>query len=224
VHVTDLEVLSTIVSNPKSDSLASNGDRIATSILLECLVPNIKDLTVSLRLPLRDYEVLQTDAGVVPRSTIWSQFPGAIKRMSKLRRLHIWLDHDEPTTWSQVNERAIFSSLQSLADIPNLTTSITLPKLHPQHENAEKHFMVGTSPLGMAIHRRYRQRYHSTDGMHVLYEPDFPILHEIADYWGISMAETEELERGEYSMGHDPLELVCGMVSGVELQCRINVV
>jgi hypothetical protein len=73
VHVTDLEVLSTIVSNPKSDSLASNGDRIATSILLECLVPNIKDLTVSLRLPLRDYEVLQTDAGVVPRSAIWSQ-------------------------------------------------------------------------------------------------------------------------------------------------------
>lgn len=70
MHLTDLEVLSTIVSTPKPDSLMSNGDRIATSILLECLVPNIKDLTVSLRLPLRDYEVLQTDAGVDPRFTI----------------------------------------------------------------------------------------------------------------------------------------------------------
>jgi hypothetical protein len=191
----------------------------ATSMLLSCLLPNLKDLTISLRLPLSDYEALENDSAEAKFAHTWTKLPTAIRQLSRLRDLHLRLDHDEPRTWSMVNERAVLTPLKSLADIPHLRISVSLPILHPKHETPERHFTRGSAPCSLPIYRCHRQRHHSVDGIHIRHEPDFPILGELAEDWEMSMADVEMMERGEWEMGRDPLYLICG---DIEPQCLLS--
>jgi hypothetical protein len=140
----------------------------------------------------------------------WLELPHAIPLMNKLRKLHIWLDHDEPCTWTTVNERAVLSPLASLSTLPHLEVSINLPKLHPKWETLDKHFMEDSGQLPLPIHRRYRQRSHGVEdrngNLKAVDKADFPILFEMAgyEYW---TAEELRKHNGEPSVPYDPDEI-----------------
>jgi len=211
-QINDLDALRILV--PQSGVLKSG--RSSTSTLLNCVLPSLKELDISLRLPLSAYDALE-NAGNSTGSksssmdhsiSAWTGLRPAIERLSKLRRLRIWLDHGERCPWSMVNERAVLSPLAPLSNNPNLDISIDLPKLHPKWENPDQHFTEDSPPLTLTIHRRYRQRYHgieSSDGsIRVEYDPDFPILHELALMEDMTVEEVEEIERTSWKRGEDP--------------------
>jgi hypothetical protein len=119
----------------------------------------------------------------------------------------MWLDHDEPCSWSMVNERAVLSALASLST--NLDISIDLPKFHPKWERPDWHFTKDILQLPVFIHRRYRQRHHiveDTDGsLSILHEPDFPISYELTG-WDMTMEEIENYERASWEAGKNPFQ------------------
>lgn len=211
IHFNDLSSLETMISSSSLDVLATGRSHTTTSIFLGCILPNLKDLNISLRIPLRAYKALENAFDDMKFTFIWTELPLAIRNMSKLRGLRIWFDHSEPSTWSMVNERAVLSRLGSLRSDPNLNISINLPKLHPKWETPERHFTRDSAPLGVAIHRRYRQRYHgieaSNGGLEVQHVPDFPILYMFTELWEMTIEEVEEMERNEWKWG-DPLEVL----------------
>src|SRR4051812_22997189 len=96
IQINDLDTLRILV--PESGVLESG--RSFTFILLDCVLPNLKELTISLRLPLATYEALDnaSDSAGSESSLIsaWTGLRLAIEHLSKLRRLRIWLDHEEP--------------------------------------------------------------------------------------------------------------------------------
>ena len=151
----------------------------------------------------------------------WARvWPALAPRLTRLRHLNLWLDHEESKPWYLVNERAVLSPF--LAQVPNTKAqvSICLPNLHPKHENPERHFSMA-SPLPQAVNitRRIRQRhlYNECTGS-VTYVEDFPVLFilvELTDSDGyreegqcISRDMAEQMEREMYERGEDPKELV----------------
>jgi hypothetical protein len=184
---------------------------------LGCVLPNLKELGINLKLPLAAYKELES-AGESTSSTpsftsAWTALPLAVEHISRLRKLRIWLDHRQPCSWSMVNERAVLSPLAPLAspsNNPHLDVSINLPKLHPKWETPDRHFTKDSPPLPIAIHRRYRQRYHGVEqkdgSLRVQYESDFPVLHEFAEFVGMPMEDVEENERIKWEIGEDPLQ------------------
>lgn len=202
-------------------------DHLTTSKLLQCILPNLKTLSISLRLPLATYQALENATSIEGSKILlvvaWTKLLRAIERMTSLRRLHIWLDHDEGSTWSKVNERAIISPLVCLSDIPNLDVSINLPRLHPKWETSERHFTEDSPASPLTIHRRNRQRYHVkrewNGSLGWEHSPDFPILYDHEEWFGVSVGEMEELERQCWKKGGDVYE---EFIQPFEPKCRIR--
>lgn len=123
-----------------------------------------------------------------------------------LRRLQYWADHNEPSSWSVVNERAFFSSLESLAELL-LEVEIHLPKLHPAFETRERHFL--DNKIGsFLIDRRIREHLHCVGDSSLVYELDFPIMygsgHEFFKAnFSATNNELEEKERRDWKNGVD---------------------
>ena len=212
--MTDLNTLGVLVLNSDPDVLASG--QSCTSTLLAYILPNLRELRISLRLSLATYEELE-NAGKPTFSKssvifVWTELPLALEHLSRLKRLRIWLDHDEPCSWSVVNERAILSPLASLSNNPTLDVSFDLPKLHPKWETPGRHFTEDCSPLPINFHRRYRQRFHALkdrDGnLYEKYASDFPVLHEVAELDDTPMERLEEWEREMWERGDGPMEIL----------------
>ncbi|KAF2650552.1 hypothetical protein K491DRAFT_128108 [Lophiostoma macrostomum CBS 122681] len=213
-HVNDLDTLRNLVSLPSE----LESGRSSTSILFGFILPNLKELNISLRLDLDTYKAFDNtgDSGGSESSlsSAWTGLLLANKHSSQLRRLWIWLDHTDPCSWSVVNERAVLSPFAALANDLNLEVSIDLPKLHPKWESPHRHFTEESPRLPLAIHRRHRQRYHGierSDGsICVEYKADFPELHQLVD-WDeavpMTMEEVEEAERRSWRDGVDPTEI-----------------
>lgn len=204
IQIHDLDTLRILVADLECNRTES-GQSYVSSLLGRVLL-NVKDLSISLRLPLAAYEALgaTTQSSVGP--SLLSPWAG-IEHFRRLRKLRIWLDHDEPCSWSMVNERAILSPLASLNT--NLNISIDLPKLHPKWERPDWHFTKDSPQLPVFIHRRYRQRYHvvecSDGSLSILLKPDFPIFFELTG-WDMTMEEIEKYERTAWEAGQDPLQ------------------
>ncbi|KAH8722874.1 hypothetical protein GQ44DRAFT_774655 [Phaeosphaeriaceae sp. PMI808] len=220
IHINDIHTLSMIVLNSDPKWIREPGRLLAPNLVDVAGVSEIKELHVTLRLPIAAYNELTTNnegysssSFLVPSFlSTWSQLPLAIERLRSLQRLRIWLDHDEPCSWSIVNERAILNPLVSL-NRNGFDVSINLPKLHPRWETPNRHFTDDSAPFLLPIHRRYRQRYHSillSDGsLYQQHSPDFPETYEaIEDFevWGFATKlEAEELEKRNWKLGHDPV-------------------
>lgn len=192
----------------------------------------VKSLNITLRLPLAVYKALEereiTDpmTATSPTTTVasmcssWFRIWASIFKLQQLQNIHIWLDHDDPSSWSVVKEKLIlgyvFTKLEqetqaraSKISCPQLNVMFNLPKLHPGIAKAETHFVKAMSPPSFNIERRYRLRYYyitSDDGtLSVKHSPDFPILTEIAEYYaneelGEQMMTYEESEEEEKNM------------------------
>ncbi|KAK3317195.1 hypothetical protein B0T19DRAFT_404902 [Cercophora scortea] len=164
-------------------------------------------------------------------------WPALAFRLRKLRHLHVWLDHEDSRSWSLVNECAVLSSLARSFPLDNIAglegVSLTLPNLHPLHENPEIHFIASSLkiPPSIAINRRMRPVYWfevSAPGerAEVMHVADFPFM---VQYSGIkdhgwedtSQEEIQEIERewwltGELGNPYRRLELI-----GPPALCRV---
>ncbi|KAH7086984.1 hypothetical protein FB567DRAFT_56509 [Paraphoma chrysanthemicola] len=210
IHVNDIDTLGFVIAAALSGEIGP--DRSVTSTVRTLIVQNLTSLDIGMRLSLSTYSAHATSETLSRTASLHSTFnsmPFAIERMTRLRRLRIWLDHDEPCSWSMVNERALLSPLAPLANLPSLQSSVSLPKLHPKWEAAGRHYTNASAPQPFAVHRRVRQRYHgikSNDGtLGVEYKPDFPVLYEFAET-DMTMEEVERLERRIWEAGDDPID------------------
>jgi hypothetical protein len=183
-------------------------DPFCTSAFLPCVLPHPKNLNISLKLPLAAFEAIESASVSSQESPItpWLALPQAVAHMGRLRKLHVWLDHDDTCTWTTVNERAALSPLVSLCNSPHLQVSANLPKLHPKWETSDRHFTEYSNPPPLPIRRRYRQRHHGVEdengGLKVVSRPDFPILYELA-YWTYDEEEMQRQLAGEPSVPMD---------------------
>ncbi|KAF2865233.1 hypothetical protein BDV95DRAFT_612827 [Massariosphaeria phaeospora] len=225
IQINDLETLSLLA--PEGRGMLGSEPSSPTSVLSTYLLPNLKYLHITLRLPFSIYEALEhvpdfssTSNSEPSLLSAWTDIRLTInEHLPKLRELRIWLDHDGLESWSLLNERAVLSPLASLSNNPRLQVSINLPKLHPRWESAERHFINDSSALPLIIHRRYRQRHHGIvnprDGSLSIEEKgDFPAMYPLGnEEWMGTMEKVEEMERDEWAEGRDPTRIIDSFMS-----------
>ncbi|KAF2867367.1 hypothetical protein BDV95DRAFT_598055 [Massariosphaeria phaeospora] len=173
INVTDLATLGSLLQ--KADPSHSNS-MFSVGSGLSSIVPCITKLDITLRLPLsafRTIEDLSTkgtpespvshESAAISASDLaaWSQLYSSITHLSGLRRLHIWLDHSDKTSWSALNERAMLLPLTPLATLPDLRVSVNLPLLNPRYTGSDRHFCEDSPPPPFPIQRSKRLINHS---------------------------------------------------------------
>ncbi|RYP67238.1 hypothetical protein DL769_005815 [Monosporascus sp. CRB-8-3] len=220
-HVTDLETFKYLVQRNQDSGLS----HLFSEGLLPNFCPFLKQLNITLRLHLSFFktpenavaltssagagDILKTPDNIPSHLKTWAQIWAALARQLKqLQNLHIWLDTDDKSSWSLVNERAILSHLAALISIgtaPGLKhVSVNLPLLHPRHEKPERHFTNDNPPppACLTIQRNLRQTFHGkeiTPGeFHVISDSEFSILVEmleLPEFEGMSLAEVVKAEQ-----------------------------
>ncbi|KAI0522229.1 hypothetical protein F5B22DRAFT_466099 [Xylaria bambusicola] len=223
INVTDLETLSILLGRDQSKDVFNY-----SWILWEHICfTNIRKLNLTFRLPVASYRELE-DEDTVPRQmstestvrALWASSWPDLLISRELRSLHIWLDHDNSSSWSTVKERMVLRTLSAALtahkQAPSQTETpqapdvvVSLPKLHPGMAAPGSHFTQDSLSLPFTIQRRYRQRWHcketSNGDLDIQYRPDFPIMEELRHLepdreWtlqGIEELEITLLESGE---------------------------
>ncbi|KAF2692021.1 hypothetical protein K458DRAFT_411703 [Lentithecium fluviatile CBS 122367] len=229
LHITDLDTFAVLAPSPSSDDLEAGN--FFMSSLLTCMLPSLKELRISLKLPLEVYALFES--GTQPSSssssainnpvTAWANLPSILNTLPNLRRLHIRLDHTEPDTWTRVNEHVALSPVASLAarSHAKLDIAVDLPKLHPKYEEPARHFIEDSPAPPFPIQRRIRQRIHADiHANKIFHKDDFPFTHEMNDFlieWNgmtvpndMSYSEfaqyQEDQERNAWKEGRDPYQ------------------
>lgn len=245
-NVTDLDTLQVLLQ--KTDEL-DNGLNYPWS-LWESIFPGIQKLNVTLRLPLAFYRALEEDEVLVSEAghdlsagsatyATWAGLWSAICQLQRLRSLHIWLDHDDKSSWSVVKERlALHRVIAILAahmqarsgeeNLMHMDITFNLPKLHPRIARPDTHFVQESAPPPFIIERRIRQRNFCEEGpggnLSVIYNPDFPIMCDLPDFLDLdingepnmngeprmTLLEVEEFERKLWEEGTDVEQLLLG--------------
>lgn len=211
-HVTDLSTLNALFQAAAASSL-SFGFRGS-------ILPRITKLSVTLSLPLAFFRALETtlfDDNGSPLSSfekdisLWFAMPSGLASFAQLRRFHIWLDHPDKEFWSAVNEHEILSHFEALqTGTPSLNMVATLPKLHPQKQDPQRHYL-GDNIAPFEIRRVLRQRYrvvnYGTAGASmVIYVQDFPHGLGHPDFDDMSLAELEQHEAKLWRLGVDVVQ------------------
>lgn len=205
INITDLDTLDVLL--PKPDELGSSLNHPWN--FWDYIRPGIHKLNVAFRLPLAFYSALEEDEDLVSaashhtsavstRCTTWMRLWPVVCQLQQLRSLHIWLDHDDRSSWSVVKERlALRGVIATLAahmqarskgkTMPHMAITFNLPKLHPGIARPDTHFVQESPSPPFTIERRIRQRYHCEESpggdLSVTYEADFPILHQYPEVW-----------------------------------------
>ena len=92
-----------------------------------------------------------------------------------------------------------------IAQISKTTADIAIvpPKLHPLHEDEDRHLLEDTHIGRLRLYRMFRQRWHSseddTGAGEVIYKPDFPFSIDVFD--DRSHDEAEAWERQAWKDG-----------------------
>ncbi|KAH7333209.1 hypothetical protein BKA65DRAFT_538906 [Rhexocercosporidium sp. MPI-PUGE-AT-0058] len=232
INITDLDTLD--ASLPKSGGLGSALGQPWS--LFDLISPRIHNLNVTLRLPIAFYKAVETGdiketavdrpniAKSIAYNNDWIQFWSNICSLQGLHNLHVWLDHDHESSWSEVKERPVLDpvfailaremqSRSSRCTGQHAQVLFNLPKLHPGIATPDTHFIEGTAPPLFTLQRRYRQRYHSqespTGTSRVVGKADFPVMWELTldenpDGPYMTLEEVEIYERGLWERGLDP--------------------
>ncbi|KAB5533485.1 hypothetical protein GE09DRAFT_1193330, partial [Coniochaeta sp. 2T2.1] len=246
LYVTDLEILQHL-----SDLYSGSQNWISPYSVLFTEIQLLRSLDITLRLPfllLRALGIKGVMQGTsVSRAAemhtreserewvsawmrVWSSLA---PRLPELRRLNIWLDHDDSKSWTVLNERAILSPIitsispttsDSLQDV-----TLSLPKTHPRYEHPERHYLPSGPPPPpyVTIERLLRRMLHYEETrpgtFEVVYKPDFPAPLDLIDFSTecrpdldpIRIAEEiERTERVAWGMGEDPQWEIMGLQNG----------
>jgi len=185
---------------------------------MEVPVSNVIRLSITLKLPLaffwsverlscNDPASSETDSAA-QQASIWQRLGSTLGRFKALKKLDLWLDHNETQYWAVVNERSTLDPL--LAQLNrrcDLEVTITLPMLHPRFENDERHYIEEKITPNVRVHRVLRQKRHAvtnaTGDIRIVKENDFPFMYEAYEQYDMSLAEIVSREREEWREGRD---------------------
>jgi hypothetical protein len=137
--------------------------------------------------------------------------------LPQIYKLSLWLDHTSADGWGVANERSFLAPLQALkAAKPELNIACALPKLHPQLEDRERHYLPEDEEhewpalrLGIFRYLRIRYRVVEKDGrLRSTRVCDFPEWLDMRQDLGPSLrdAPVAELEEFERSLWRDGLQ------------------
>lgn len=140
--------------------------------------------------------------------------------MPNITKVTLWLDHDKPFRWAHVNERALLSPFTNLLCNKRIEFHISLPDVHPDYEDAGRHFTaVTTTPFVLV--RRPRQWHDQgqpcNDTFTMSRERNLSdmaeLLHYLAEYsqHDLSRFELEKDECGYWKDGLDVEDIAEGL-------------
>jgi hypothetical protein len=199
------------------------------------ICPYISRLSITLSLPLPFFQAIaaspSSDQDRAPSNleddlSTWSHIASRLLiQLPRLRKLHIWLDHNGKEYWSVVNERAILAPIEALkTSNPGLKLVCVLPKVHPRIEDRQRHYLGDEDNTGnseesssrLEIHRILRQRYRvverSTGYKYVIYAQDFPHILDNPLCDCMSLAEKEEFEGTMWRAGENVDQFFSGFI------------
>ncbi|KAF1839455.1 hypothetical protein BDW02DRAFT_626329 [Decorospora gaudefroyi] len=223
IHITDLGTIESLddqLAVPEQHPLGS----------LSRMLCNITWLNISLRLPLKFFQALESltkddttttsipnpdTEPASPNLTPWLQIGHTLSHFKRLAKLHLWFDYDEPGYWTAFNERALleplFTRLRSEPNSPEV--SVFLPYLHPKFEKEDRHYvdvkLVGAVRLCRMVREREFAQIDAQGHVRIVHKDDFPFMLELHDYTiaagfeSISMEEMLENERAQWHAGVD---------------------
>ncbi|KAK4113247.1 hypothetical protein N656DRAFT_778773 [Canariomyces notabilis] len=221
-HVTDLRTLKAMLDHraPAPAPYSFEGS----------ICPCISKLSITLSLPLAFFQAIEAvvyraspDWEIASTSDIEDNSVGTwlhlhsrlLIQLPKLRKLRVWLDHNNDSYWSVVDERAILAPMEALrTSNPSLELVCVLPKLHPRIEDRQRHYLSvdvdeeEESPSRLVVHRFMRQRYRvvedrDTGDKTVTIVPDFPVLYKHPLFDGRPLLDVEDYERALWRSGLD---------------------
>jgi hypothetical protein len=177
---------------------------------LSLLLKQVTEMRLILKLPLQLYKSLETselNLDISRDITAWLLLDSILGALPKLAKVEIWMEHDDPCSWTVVNERIALAPIAKLSASSNLKIALSLPKLHPGLEQDDRHFTSETPKPPYLLYRRTRQRYHAKlhwkGSFEVFHKPDFPFLPDVPGFEQWPMAEVEEQERRLWKSGED---------------------
>lgn len=211
LHLTDLNTLELLLREPPTLPLRAS----TLEKYLAAAVSRALSLSLVLRFDLETFDaieqVFQTGVCDSSKATAWLRLCPRIAALEELRKLELWIDHDDEAEWARVNERAFLSPLDTLTSNKNLNITVNLPKLHPRDEAHDRHFLHNNPPALYTISRRFRQRLHggyTNDGKRlcVCTNDQFPILYN--RHHGDDLDTVEAMERPLWERGENVVDLV----------------
>ena len=211
VHVSDLDLL---------DKWA-RASEVATPVAFKFAkmpVSNVISLSITLKLPLAFFRSIEQLSGNDPTYSdtaptaqqvrLWQRLSSTLSHFEALKKLDLWLDHNEPQCWVVVNERSTLDLLLTqLSARPNLDVTITLPMLHPKYEENERHYIDETISQNINVHRALRSKKHAvTDAegrIEIVEWNDFPTMYNSYGAHSLDLATIVERERKGWKEGRD---------------------
>ena len=166
-------------------------------------VSNVSRLSITLKLPLAFFHSAERLPGNGPTSSdigpatqparLWQHLGSILGRFEALKKLGLWLDHNEPQFWVMVNERSTLNPLLTqLSTRPNLDVTVTLPMLHPKFEQNERHYTEDSISGNTWVNRVLRSKKHAVIGAQGCIEivacNDFPLFSETYQARGMGLA------------------------------------
>ncbi|KAF2993882.1 hypothetical protein E8E13_002040 [Curvularia kusanoi] len=103
-----------------------------------------------------DTAISKPDTNVIANT--WRTIGSDLAGLPNLAKVTLWFDHDEPFRWAFINEKALLSTLAHSICGSNVDFHVYLPHLHPDYEDAGKHF-TDLIHAPFILTRRTRQWY-----------------------------------------------------------------
>lgn len=211
VHVSDLNLID-------NWARASEMAILSPSQFAKMPVENVSRLSITLKLPLGFFQSVGRLSGndstssdtdlATQQARLWQRLSSTLSHFEALKKLDLWLDHNEPQCWVVVNERSTLDLLLTqLSARPNLDVTITLPMLHPKYEENERHYIDETISQNINVHRALRSKKHAvTDAegrIEIVEWNDFPTMYNSYGAHSLDLATIVERERKGWKEGRD---------------------
>ena len=211
IHVSDLDLIDYWAR-------ASEVTMPVSSELAKMPVLNVSRLSITLKLPLAFFQSVEGLSGNYPTSSeigpatqparLWQDLGSILSRFEALKKLDLWLDHNEPQFWVVVNERSTLDPLLiQLSSHPNLDVTVMLPMLHPKFEQSERHYTEDSISGNIRVSRVLRSKKHAVIGAQGCIEivacNDFPLFSETYQARGMGLSALVGREREQWKQGRD---------------------
>ena len=144
----------------------------------------------------------------------WRMIGSDLAGMPNITKVTLWFDHDEPFRWAHVNELALLSPLATLLCDKRIEFNISMPDLHPDGGDADRHFTaVATTPFNLVRRpRKWQDQGHFCNDTSIISrERDFSLILEMWEYLAefsqldMSRSKLEEYERDDWKFGMEGL-------------------
>lgn len=144
----------------------------------------------------------------------WRTLGSDLAGMPNLTKVTLSFNHDEPFLWAHVNERALLSPFATLLCYESIEFIISMPDLHPDYEDADRHFTAAATTPFILVRRprKWHDQGHAcNDTSTMSREKDCSVIFEMWCYsaelfqYDLSRSQLEENECDHWKYGIEDL-------------------